>query len=731
MVGEARTFLREDERIPIDGISDIRNLLGRATVDGAYLDGAELNVVASTLAGARRLRSFLAGNGEDAPLLVDLTEPIFTNRLLEKHIADAIDESGEVRDSASRELADIRRDIIAKSAALRARLTTILRRVADDDLLTEEFVTLAEGRLVLPVRVEYKRRIPGIIHGESQTGSTVYLEPAEIFDTNNEIAELRFAERREVERILKILSSEVGADADAIAESLWRVAAVDSVVARARYAEEFDCCEPVLDDNRLLLAESARHPGLLLRTDRVVPMSIELGSGVDCVIISGPNAGGKTVAMKTLGLVTSLAQSGFHIPADRFTFSTCRIYTDIGDRQSVENDLSTFSAHMSRVGAIIDATREGDLVLLDELGTGTDPDEGAAIAAAILERLLAGRTRIMATTHHSALKVFAYEHDGIENAGMEFDTETLAPTYRLLLGIPGNSYAFELLERFGFSSSLIESARRNLGDDRSNLSDVVSQLESSLAVARRREAEAAQALREADEVRQRTEAREKELREKGGGIVAEAREQARAILSDANALVENTIREVRSGAGKDEVREMRRAISEARSAQRPAKGPSRSEPQRRPFDVGTSVRMKEGTETGEVLAVPDDRGFVLVQFGPIRMRASLDELVEVKGGGSSDKKRRPSPTLASTSEPIRTRLDLRGMYSDEAMQEIESALSAALSSGLDRLEIIHGKGTGALRTATHGLLDGHPAVATFRLGTLTEGGAGVTIVELN
>lgn len=736
MVGEAREIMREEgEQIPINGIYDIRRALSLARVSGNWLGGEDIRAIYRTMQGMRTAQEFCGSRSERAAELAALTEPIYVNRILEKHISDAIDENGEVKDTASRALFDFRRDIIAKSGALRERLGRILRRVADDDLVTGEYVTLSEGRLVLPVRVEFKRKLPGIIHGESKTGSTVYLEPAEIFDMNNEIAELTFAERREVERILRTLTQEIGAVGEEIDNSLWRIALLDAVVARARYAEEFECCEPTISEDGTTLLRNARHPILALRLDDVVPMSIDLGPQTRAVIISGPNAGGKTVAVKTVGLITMMTLCGIHPPADLCTVSPARLYSDIGDRQSVENDLSTFSAHMTRVRDIIEAVEPGDIVLLDELGTGTDPDEGAAIAAAILDRLLEKRAIILATTHHSALKIFAYEREGVENAGMEFDTATLQPTYHLLIGTPGNSYAFELLGRFGFESGIIERARENLGEDRGAMTRVIEELENSLSRSRTLEVELEAERGRAAARRERLEVELETIREKRAGIVAEARAAAEKTLEQANSLIENTLREIRAGASNDAVRTMRREIEEQRRSLGSIPGlegeeAAESTPTDRGFSRGDSVRLKEGQEVGELQSDPDEKGNVIVQFGPIRMRSHVDELVEVTGR-QRRKERRSGSESHVNPQDVQSTIDIRGRYADEIVPEIERALAAALGSGLSRLEIIHGKGTGALRRATHELLKDHPHVTSFRLGAHGEGGDGVTIVEFS
>ncbi|MBC8145015.1 MAG: hypothetical protein H7X80_05475, partial [bacterium] len=531
MVEEVRQILQRQEAVPLDGIYDIRQALTFSKVTGGVLSGENFLHILSTIQGARKLREFFGGRRDSAALVHELTADIHNNRVIERHIADAIDDAGNVRDNASRELFRIRREIIDRSASLRQRLQKILRKVAEDEIVTEEYVTLREGRLVLPVRSEYKRRIPGIIHGESQTGSTVFLEPAEIFDMNNEISELTFAERREVERILRTLTEELGAEADQFLDAMWKLQLADSIVARARYAERFNCGVPTITDDDVIRMRDARHPILLTRLETVVPMAVELDRNQRCIVISGPNAGGKTVAMKTLGLITMMALCGMHPPATECIVHPCAVFTDIGDQQSVENDLSTFSSHMTRIGEIVANVMMGDIVLLDEIGTGTDPDEGGAIAAAILEHLLARRSFILATTHHSYLKIFAYETEGVVNAGMEFNTKTITPTYRLMVGMPGNSYAFELLERFSFDPGILAAARAKLGDERNRMTEIIGQLEETLAETREVRDENRRQRDEAEALRSKLDADQREYAERRQNIINDAREEARATLA--------------------------------------------------------------------------------------------------------------------------------------------------------------------------------------------------------
>ncbi|HVZ39630.1 MAG TPA: endonuclease MutS2 [Candidatus Kapabacteria bacterium] len=727
MVGEIRAMLQRDQLLPLDGIYDIREALAVARIRGAWLSGENLLHCASTLASMRKIREFFAARREACPEMYGLTDRIHSNRFLEKHITEAIDDAGNVRDNASRELMRIRRDIIDKSAALRGRLQRILRKVSDEELVTDEYVTLREGRLVLPVKVDAKRKIPGIIHGESQSGSTVFLEPAEIFDMNNEIAELTFAERREVERILRTLTEELGAEAEEFIASISVLQLADSLYARARYAQRNDCTEPAVAGEYRILLRDAYHPLLLIRLETVVPMSAEMDDATRAIVISGPNAGGKTVAMKTLGLITAMALSGIHPPAAECVVHPCNVFTDIGDQQSLENDLSTFSSHMSRIGDIQQHVTPGDVVLLDEIGTGTDPDEGGAIAAAILDHLLSRRAFVLATTHHSSLKIYAYETDGVLNAGMEFDTRTITPTYRFITGMPGNSYAFELIERLGFERSVLDDARARLGDERNRMTEIIGQLEESLAESRRMSDEHRRNRDAAEALRLRYEGEAREFTERKNAIIAEARSEARETLSRANSMIENAVREIRSGASNEQVKELRRTIEGAREELAP-QAPERSEQDGPRFKAGDTVRLKGGTQVGELQFDPDEKGNVVVQFGAMRMRSTIDELEMVTR--KEIRREQVGRIAVMNAAEAETRIDLRGMYADEAIIRLEQAITAAFNANVSHLDIIHGKGTGALRKRVHEYLAAHPGVASFRLGALTEGGSGLTIVEL-
>lgn len=730
LVGEMVAILERDEIIPLHGIWDVREALSISRIPGSVLSAETLLRIGWTVAAVRKVRDFFLRRSESAPLLANLVRDAHVNRLVEKHIEDAIDDVGNVRDNASRDLARIRREIIDRSAALRARLQKILRRVSDEELVTDEYVTLREGRLVLPVRAEAKRKIPGVIHGESQSGGTVFLEPAEIFDMNNEISELTFAERREVERILRTLTEEIGSESHLFLLGVTTLREVDSVWARARYSQKNGCCEPEIVETNEILLYDARHPLLQLRLDSVVPMSLELDAECRAVIVSGPNAGGKTVAMKTLGLVAALALSGIHPPAARCVVHPCSIFSDIGDQQSLENDLSTFSSHMSRISGILSAASEGDIVLLDEVGTGTDPDEGGAIAAAILDSLLAKGAYVMCTTHHSYLKVYAYQSAAVENAGMEFNTDTITPTYRFMPGVPGNSYAFELLSRLGFDNSVLRLARARMGEERNRLTEIIGELEGSLQDGRRMREEAMRLRSEAESERNELQAQLKALQSQRKDLLDEAKVEARRLVSEANSQIENALREIKEGATADRVRELRKQIDDARKDLAPDTSLKVDTEHANPgLSVGDAVRMKDGTQVGEVVTDVDDKGYVVVQYGSIRMRSHADEL-ELVTRREARKAASSGRIPIANAEEATTRIDIRGMYPDEAEIRLEQGITAAINANITLLDVIHGKGTGALRKRVHEYLRKHPGVASFRLGALTEGGAGITIVEL-
>ncbi|TAE32794.1 MAG: hypothetical protein EAZ92_01195 [Candidatus Kapaibacterium sp.] len=791
-VNECIRLLNLGEPLPMESFSDVRSMLHKCRIVGAFLSPSELLSVRDVMRSSRLVRAFFNTRRETFPCMAEFCLPLHENRLIEKHISDAVDEAGTVKDTASVELARIRREITDTSNRLRSRLQKLLKKVAEDDVVQDEFITQRDGRFVLPMKTEYKRHIPGIIHSVSQTGSTVFLEPAETFEMNNELSLLHSEERREIERILTVLTGEIGAEADDFLQTVGIMARVDSCHAKARYAQEYDALKPDITDENVIILSKAHHPVLVQSHKKsgkavVVPLSIEFDGTVVSTsneavfghLISGPNAGGKTVALKSIGLNVALALAGI------FPFGYCKtnyreIFTAIGDNQSIENDVSTFSSQMLRLKEILMNASASSLILVDEICAGTDPQEGAALAVGIVEGFLNRQAFFVVTTHQSSLKSYALTKAGISNASMEFNSEKMESTYRFLSGVPGNSYAFALAKRIGTPPMVMERAQEYLGDKHSAL-------EESIEVIQNYRREAEKLRREAEDVKARAEKRKNEydlkfneFKLKYSELMRVAKQEAADIVNNANKLVESTIRDVREAA-KEELEIAKRALEQGVSlkdeggnmraegkGQKPQKqdksssastkttseqpktladvrkefeeekqrikqaaakqaAPKEAKPET-PDELqeGDLVTMQGFETPGMIVTIDRETASAIVEFDAVKMRTSLASLQRISA--------KQLKVVKKSSVPIsfdaKTEIDVRGMYSDEAIKNVEQAIASALTGNVHSLRIIHGKGTGALRQAIQVHLQNHPAVKSHRNGLLTEGGAGVTVVEL-
>ena len=737
-VTEMKRLLEQEEPLPLDGIHAVSGALSKAAVEGMALLPRELLHISLTMKAARLTRSFVSRRKEAYPLLWQLADPLATDKILEFNIDHAVDESGAVRPDASRELLAIRRSIADKYEDLRKTLMGVLRNVAELGFSQDDIVTTREGRMVIPVKAEHKNRVPGFIHSASASGATVFIEPTETLELNNDIRSLQFQEQREIERILKTLTLQVGEQKESLSSNLDILAELDAVQAKAKYSIEILGVEPELRTDGPLSVTGARHPILLLAHgyDRTVPLDMEVGGEWTTLLISGPNAGGKSVAMKSIGLLVVMAQSGLHIPASEGTvlrlFRSC--FVDIGDEQSIENDLSTFSSHLASLKAIAGEADRESLVLIDEIGAGTDPSEGGAIAAALLEELTRRGAVTIATTHQGALKVFAHEAEGVANGAMEFDLKTLTPTYRFRPGVPGSSYALEMAARLGFSPALMERSRERLGQQNTRLDSLIIELESAAQKARMEQ----EAVREE---KLRLEALTREYGEKIARLSGEAKELRRKAIEDAarivegaNAVIEKSIREIReTKADKESVRRVRGEVSRIREEIDAGRREiARDEPvePRGTIGEGSYVTVAGGSDVGEVAAISSDGRNATVVFGAVRMRVPLTNLAPARN--------RPSPSLhpprdTGMEKPatVRQDLDIRWMTGEEALPLIDKFIDDAVLSGLNRVDVIHGKGTGALRKKVTDFLASHPRVKAFRPGEWNEGGMGATVVELS
>ncbi len=734
-VSELKKLLEEEGSIPLDGIFPVRDAVRKAAIEGTVLPGKEIAQILSSLKAARTVKQFLSKRKEQYPLLWRLAEPLYVDKVLEFNIERAVDESGNVRANASKELQGIRRAIAEKYDQLRKKLEAILKEATAQGLTQDEIITTREGRMVIPVKTEHKHRVHGFIHSASASGATVFIEPTETLDLNNEIRTLQFQEGQEVQRILRELTQQIGESYEALLSNLRVLAELDALASKAKYSIEILGVEPQLSESGYLKLVQARHPLLMLShgRDGTVPLEIELGKEYNTLIISGPNAGGKSVAMKCVGLLTLMAQAGMHIPASESSVLRVfrQMFVEIGDEQSIENDLSTFSSHLSHLKHIEEHADADSLVLIDEIGSGTDPTEGSAIAAALLERLTQRGTLTIATTHHGALKVFAHNAPGVENGAMEFDQDSLRPTYRFRAGIPGSSYALEMAERLGIHESLVQRSREFLGDEGAKLQHLIAELEASVQEYRREldavKAEKARLDALVREYERKLSSQAAELRE----LKRKAVEEARDLVESANAAIERSIREIReSSADKQAVKEARQSIenlrkeihdraSEVLSVEAPADS--------REITPGALVRLIDGSETGEVVAVSPDQKSALVLFGNVKMKVATRALVSAP---RSAMRRTASAIGDEKREPVARDLDLRGMTGDEAIPLVDKFIDSAVLAGLHRVDIIHGKGTGALRKKIADFLSKHPQVKSYRLGEWNEGGAGATVVEL-
>ncbi len=735
-VQEMRSLLDAEDTPPIEALEESRPALHRAAISGSMLPGEDFRDLLRTLITSRKLKTFFAKRAERCPMLSRMSEALYEDKLLEYHIDRVVDDEGGVKDAASKELRRIRREIIDKSGQLRRRMESILKRVSEDELVMEDLVTMRDGRLVLPVKAEYKRQIQGFIHSTSATGQTVYIEPTETLDLNNEIRDLQFAEIREVNAILTELTDRLRSAVEALLRSIEQIGEMDSLYARARYGRESLASCPVVKLDGPLLLQHARHPQLLLHKQRkdVIPLDISLGEDATTIIITGPNAGGKSVTMKTVGLSVLMLQSGIPVPCDPASqFPVYKsVHVDIGDEQSVENDLSTFSSHISRLARIVEHANAHSLVLIDEIGTGTDPAEGSALGAAILQHLTRARAHVISTTHHGMLKAFAHEQEGMMNAAMEFDMHTLQPTYVFRSGLPGSSYAFEITRRHGMNPGIIDRAREILGTQSNALEQLLAEVE-------RQSQDLGIRLRKAEQHEEQYRllleeytAKRKGLKQEAREIKRQALEDAERVMQEANASVEEAIREIREQqASRDAIRAAHERMQTRQKAVRTELDDivSKSTPQAhasapRDLQPGDEVAMRDNPTTrGVVLEKPSGKN-VAVAFGSIRMQVELSRLEVL---------RKPEPRVTASTQHLEdaaesNEVDVRGMYGDDAIREIDRFLYQAWSTGFKRVDIIHGKGTGALRKRVHSYLKDVHFVERYALGEWNEGGSGMTKV---
>lgn len=722
------------------GVRPVAGSLQRANMGGS-LNTRELLDIAKVLAAARSAKEYGEGDAEKKTPIDVLFHSLRPNRFLEDKITGSIVGDGELADSASPELASIRRHMRATESKVRDILQRIISS-SQAKYLQESIITQRSGRYVVPVKSEFKNEIPGLVHDLSGSGSTFFIEPMGVVKANNELRELQAKEEKEIDRILAELSAEAASFREDINLDYELLIRLDVIFARAKLSNKMHAMAPGLSTKGLNLRR-ARHP--LLPPKTAVANDLSLGETFDTLVITGPNTGGKTVTLKTIGLLTLMAQCGLHIPAgDGSVIKVCkRVLADIGDEQSIAQSLSTFSSHMSNIVGILEETDDETLILLDELGGGTDPVEGAALASAIIDHARSLGAMVAATTHYAELKVYAMTTPGVENASCEFDVETLAPTYRLLVGIPGKSNAFAIARRLGISEEIIQDAAARVDAENVRFEDVLTKLDHQRQEMEKEQRQAAQLRREMEEASAKAQAYRDQLQKEKEKAEASAKAQARAILDDARRTADQVFQELGDMRKKAQKEQNWQKVNDQRAGLRHklneaedklgARPQAAVPPMLRPAKKGDTVTiLKTGTQAA-VLSVNKD-GVLQLQAGILRITAKQDEVRVVEGETQSQKAakqyiRRTEHKLRSLG--AKAEVDLRGMTTDEAELTLAQFLDRAMVSNLTQVTVIHGKGTGAVRKAVHTYLKRCKGVASFRLGRYGEGEDGVTIVELS
>ena len=725
------------------GVKPVGEALDRADRGGS-LNTRELLRIADLLTAARRAKEYFNDDAAEKTAIDHLFLSLHGNRFLEDKIKRCIPDEDTIADAASPELADIRRHMRAAQAKSRQILQRIISSPSYAKVLQETIITQRDGRFVVPVKAEQKGNLPGLVHDISSSGATVFVEPMGVVQANNEYVELEAKEQKEIERILAELSAEAAAHREDIQWDYDTLVHLDLIFARGELSYKMDGVRPEIRRDGAIHLRKARHP--LLDPKTAVPIDLELGEAFDTLVITGPNTGGKTVSLKTLGLLTLMTQCGLHIPAaDRSAVAVYdRVLADIGDEQSIEQSLSTFSAHMTNIVGILKEADGKSLILFDELGAGTDPVEGAALAIAVIQHVRSAGAKIAATTHYAELKTFAMTTAGVENASCEFNVETLSPTYRLLIGIPGKSNAFAISRRLGLPEEVIEAAQTQMSGDSVRFEDVLTQLETKRQALEKRDAESDRLFRQREEdARKAREFREQMERAKENAR-SRGEAEAKRILRDAKAAADQTFNELaelrRRQAAADSAQNINDAQAAIRAGLHQAEDRLRLEKDRpepipkpsRPIQKGDLVEFPGVRQPAEVISVGKD-GTLQLKAGVRKMKAKAEEVRLIEDDERAARKPK-TPVRSGGTRTLRAaasrELDIRGMETLEAESVVEGFLSAAVMGKLETVTIIHGKGTGALRKAVHDILRRSKAVKSFRLGVYGEGESGVTVVTM-
>ena len=737
---EAVDLIVHKGALPTEGIHDLKGTAQIAR-KGGCLSMKQLIAVTHDLRVAVRVLSFLKGEIPEMPHVMALAELIVPHQELSDDIDRCILSEDEMSDDASPELRRIRRAIVKQNEAIRARLAHMVNSQENQAYLQDSIVTIRDGRYVIPVKQEHRSEFPGIVHDQSKGGATLFIEPQIVVELNNELKELMLAEEAEIAKILQDLSDRVGSCYHDICNNQDLISQLDFIMAKGKLSCLLKGEEPSLNERGVLKLKSARHP--LLDQDKAVPITVELGENYTTLVVTGPNTGGKTVTLKTCGLLTLMALSGLHIPAS--SASTIPVYedvfADIGDEQSIEQSLSTFSSHMKNIVYIVGRARPDVLILLDELGAGTDPTEGAALGVAILEKLHHAGAHVIATTHYNEIKKYALSTEGVENASMEFNVETLSPTYRLLTGVPGRSNAFEISRKLGLSGRIIQRAGDLIEKGDLAFEDVITRIEKDRFDAEHDREEAALLRAEMEEARRKFKEEEKAFHEKKEQMMRDARREAREIIRDAGETADEVKRELKELSHEESLGERNRLFSESRHKLNEKEKKYQEHVIRQANDdpvnvedlkAGDSVMYVPLGQEGTIVTLPDDKGNLTIAVGSVKMKVNASDLTVVRQSKKQQVKSRSSVSglMRSKAMSIKMEKDVRGENLDDALMEVGKYIDDAAMARLETCVIIHGRGEGILRDGIRRELKKNKHVASIRPGEYNEGGEGVTVVTL-
>lgn len=746
---EMSDLLKFDDVFPIEQIKDIRSFLRNLNTLGIFLNPEQLIHILLTLQTLRKVKSYLKSRHEKYPLLSLVISPVQNHPEIEKTITAAIDDNGEVKSHASTKLKQIRRDLETKSSQIRRKLESLSRQFVSQGYSQDAIVTMRGGRMVIPVKEEYKNIVKGFIHDESSSGQTVFIEPAEALELNNELRKLSLDEKREIDRILLEIADVIRVHLNTLMQDMEILGDIEFLYVKARFAGFINGVKPQINQNGHILVKKGLHPLLLIKElnklpgerRQVVPLDLELGNPPQTgrtLIISGPNAGGKTVALKTIGLFALMIQCGLLVPCAGSTqFSIFdQIFADIGDDQSIENDLSTFSSHVRHLSEMVNRVNSNTLILIDEIGSGTDPKEGSSLAIAILDYFNQKKAVSIVTTHHGELKAFAHDTEGVDNGSMEFDHETLQPTYVFRPQIPGSSYAFEISKRIGLNDAIIEKAKEISGKEIIRLENLIQELQSQTKRYESLIADANRNKTEADGLAKLYQERIQELKIKERSLKQKSLEEMQKALQDANNKIDGIIQEIRSSQADKEVvkrtknimREESSAIHSELNMVREFESASLEHPDE--LRKGDRVYIASMGLDGTILEEPDGSDHVLIGTGSITIRIHSGQLSKPKQSLEKTNGTLPRQHIEWNTDDVKNQLDLRGLKTDEAIYEVDTYLTDVQILGFKEVTLIHGKGDGILRKKIGEFLKRDPRVKNYRLGQWGEGDTGVTVVEI-